>query len=298
MEKKTIALACRMDSERAIKLTKRIFELLVKKGEVIYLETRIAPKIFPHNGRDLNEMTAENTKFLVSIGGDGTLLRVSGGLSQNNPPPILGVNVGSVGFLDESNDRTIFKDINKVLNGEFSIEKCSKIAPYIVKNGEEIKLRNALNEVLVVSSKNSKVLQTSIKINGVFINRSYLDGVIVSTSIGSTAYNLSAGGAIVSPQLEIMQLTPLNSFAGFGVRPIVLPIDSVIEITLLRPRLNAKIIIDGQQTIKKIQPNTKIIVRKANSQAKFIRFNDSYFKRLRKKIIGGIRVPLDDSPEE
>jgi NAD+ kinase len=298
MEKKTIALACRMDSERAIKLTKRIFELLVKKGEVIYLETRIAPKIFPHNGRDLNEMTAENTKFLVSIGGDGTLLRVSGGLSQKNPPPILGVNVGSVGFLDESNDRTIFKDINKVLNGEYSIEKCSKIAPYIVKNGEEIKLRNALNEVLVVSSKSSKVLQTSIKINGVFINRSYLDGVIVSTSIGSTAYNLSAGGAIVSPKLEIMQLTPLNSFAGFGVRPIVLPIDSEIEITLIRPRLNAKIIIDGQQTIKKIQPNTKIIVRKANSQAKFIRFNDSYFKRLRKKIIGGIRVPLDDSPEE
>jgi len=298
MEKKTIALACRMDSERAIKLTKRIFELLVKKGEVIYLETRIAPKIFPHNGRDLNEMTAENTKFLVSIGGDGTLLRVSGGLSQNNPPPILGVNVGSVGFLDESNDRTIFKDINLVLNGEYSIEKCSKIAPYIVKNGEEIKLRNALNEVLVVSSKSSKVLQTSIKINGIFINRSYLDGVIVSTSIGSTAYNLSAGGAIVSPKLEIMQLTPLNSFAGFGVRPIVLPIDSEIEITLIRPRLNAKIIIDGQQTIKKIQPNTKIIVRKANSQAKFIRFNDSYFKRLRKKIIGGIRVPLDDSPEE
>lgn len=298
MEKKTIALACRMDSERAIKLTKRIFELLVKKGEVIYLETRIAPKIFPHNGRDLNEMTAENTKFLVSIGGDGTLLRVSGGLSQNNPPPILGVNVGSVGFLDESNDRTIFKDINKVLNGEFDIEKCSKIAPFIVKNGEEIKLRNALNEVLVVSSKSSKVLQISIKINGFFINRSYLDGVIVSTSIGSTAYNLSAGGAIVSPKLEIMQLTPLNSFAGFGVRPIVLPIDSEIEIILIRPRLNAKIIIDGQQTIKKIQPNTKIIVRKANSQAKFIRFNDSYFKRLRKKIIGGIRVPLDDSPEE
>ena len=298
MEKKTIALACRMDSERAIKLTKRIFELLVKKGEVVYLETRIAPKIFPHNGRDLNEITAQNTKFLISIGGDGTLLRVSGGLSQNNPPPILGVNVGSVGFLDESNDRTIFKDINKVLNGEYSIEKCSKIAPYIVKNGEEIKLRNALNEVLIVSSKSSKVLQTSIKINGVFINRSYLDGVIVSTSIGSTAYNLSAGGAIVSPKLEIMQLTPLNSFAGFGVRPIVLPIDSEIEITLIRPRLNAKIIIDGQQTIKKIQPNTKIIVRKANSQAKFIRFNDSYFKRLRKKIIGGIRVPLDDSPEE
>ena len=77
---------------------------------------------------------------------------------------------------------------------------------------------------------------------------------------------------------------------------------SEIEINLLRPRLTAKIVIDGQQTIKKIQPHTKIRIRKANSQTKFIRLSqnqyENYFKRLRKKIIGTIRVPLDDSPEE
>ncbi len=298
MPKKSIALACRLDSERAIKLTKRIFEFLIKKGEVIYLETRIAPKIFPHNGRDLIEMTAENTKFLVSVGGDGTLLRVAGSLFQNDPPPILGVNIGSIGFLDESNERTALKDLNKVLDGEYILEKCSKITPYIVKNNEEIKLSNALNEILIVSSKSSKVLQISVKINGVFLNRSYLDGVIIATSIGSTAYNLSAGGSIVTPDLEIMQLTPLNSFARSGLRPIVLPIDSEIEIKLLRPRLNAKIIIDGQHTIKKIQPNTIIRIRKVKAQTKFIRFSQSYFKRLRKKILGTIYIPRDDSPEE
>lgn len=298
MSKKSIALACRLDSERAIKLTKRIFEFLIKKGEVIYLETRIAPKIFPHNGRDLIEMTAENTKFLVSVGGDGTLLRIAGSLFQNDPPPILGVNIGSIGFLDESNERTAFKDLNKVLNGEYILEKCSKITPYIVKNNEEIKLSNALNEILIVSSKSSKVLQISVKINGVFLNRSYLDGVIIATSNGSTAYNLSAGGSIVTPDLEIMQLTPLNSFARSGLRPIVLPIDSEIEIKLLRPRLNAKIIIDGQHTIKKIQPNTIIRIRKVKAQTKFIRFSQSYFKRLRKKILGTIYIPRDDSPEE
>ena len=298
MPKKSIALACRLDSERAIKLTKRIFEFLIKKGEIIYLETRIAPKIFPHNGRDLIEMTAENTKFLVSVGGDGTLLRVAGSLFQNDPPPILGVNIGSIGFLDESNERTAFKDLNKVLDGEYILEKCSKITPYIVKNNEEIKLSNALNEILIVSSKSSKVLQISVKINGVFLNRSYLDGVIIATSIGSTAYNLSAGGSIVTPDLEIMQLTPLNSFARSGLRPIVLPIDSEIEIKLLRPRLNAKIIIDGQHTIKKIQPNTIIRIRKVKAQTKFIRFSQSYFKRLRKKILGTIYIPRDDSPEE
>jgi NAD+ kinase len=299
MEKKPIALACRLDSERAIKLTRRIFDFLVQKGEVVYLETRIAPKIFPHNGMDLNEMNANNIKFIVIIGGDGSILRVAHGLSQQDPPPIMGVNVGSIGFLDESNERIIFRDLTKVLNGDYTLEVCSKITAYIVKNSGEIKLTNALNEVLIISSKSSKVLQISIRIDGVFLNRSYLDGVIISTPTGSTAYNLSAGGAIVNPNIEIMQITPLNSFAGSGLKPIIVPIDSEIEVQLLRPRLDAKIVIDGQQIIKRIAPNTKIRIRKANSKNKFIRFSGSYYSRLRKKIIGTVRrVPIDDSPEE
>jgi len=176
---------------------------------------------------------------------------------------------------------------------------CSKITAYIVKNSGEIRLSNALNEVLIISSKSSKVLQVSIRIDGVFLNRSYLDGIIISTPTGSTAYNLSAGGAIVNPNMESMQLTPLNSFAGSGLKPIIVPIDSEIEIQLLRPRLDAKIVIDGQQIIKSIAPNTKIRVRKAKSKNEFIRFSGSYYTRLRKKIIGTVRrVPIDDSPEE
>lgn len=298
MEKKPIAIACRMDSERAIKLAKQIFEFLVQKGEVIYLETRIAPKIFPHNGMDLGEMSSANIKFIVVVGGDGSILRVANGLSQRDPPPILGVNIGSIGFLDESNERTVFKDLIKVLNGEFDYETCSKITPYLVKNSDEIQLSNALNEVLVVSSKSSKVLQVSIRVDNIFLNRSYLDGVIISTSTGSTAYNLSAGGAIVTPNIEIMQITPLNSFAGSGLKPMIVPIDSEVEIQLLRPRLDGKIVIDGQRTIKKIPPNSKIRIRKSKSIIKFIRFDKSYFSRLRKKILSTVRIPIDDSPEE
>ena len=298
MEKKPIALACRLDSEKAINLAKDVFEFLIQKGEVVYLETRIAPKIFPHNGMDLGDMTNENIKFIIIIGGDGSVLRVAGSLSQRDPPPILGVNVGSIGFLDESNEKTIFKDLTKALKGEYEYAISSKITPYIVKNSDEIRLSDALNEVLIVSSKSSKVLQISIKINDVFLNRSYLDGVIISTSTGSTAYNLSAGGAIVNPNIEIMQITPLNSFAGSGLKPIIVSLDSVVEIQLLRPRLEAKIVIDGQQIIKRIAPNTKIRIRKSNSKNKFIRFSRNYYSRLRKKIIGTVRVPLDDSPEE
>ncbi len=299
MEKRGIALACRMDSKNAINLTKKIFDFLINKGEEVFLETRIAPRILSHNSKDLISMTSENIKFIICVGGDGSILRVTGNLPQNDAPPILGVNLGSIGFLDESNERTIFRDLNLVLNGKYNIKDCSKITPFIIKsNNEEVKLKNALNEVLIVSSKNSKVLQISVKINGVFLNRSYLDGVIVSTSTGSTAYNLSAGGAIVSSDLDIMQITPLNPFARSGLKPIILPINSEIEITLLRPRLNARIVIDGQHTIKKIQPNTRILIRKADSVTKFIRFDDSYYRRLRKKIIGTVRIPPSDSPEE
>jgi NAD+ kinase len=303
MEKKGIALACRMDSKRAIDLTKEIFEFLVEKGEEVFLETRIAPKIFSPNSMNLIEMNNSNVKALLSIGGDGTLLRVASNVSQRDPPPIMGVNVGSVGFLDESNHRKVFRDIEKILDNSYIIEECSKITPYVVKkNSEEIRLNNGLNEVLIVSSKSSKVLQVSIKVNGVFLNRSYLDGVIVSTSTGSTAYNLSAGGAILFPTLDVMQITPLNAFARSGLKPIIVPDEAVIEIKLLRPRLNAKIIIDGQKIVRNIQPNTKIRIRKAESKAKFIRISDdlysNYFRRLRKKIIGVLKIPPSDSPEE
>ena len=300
MEKKSIVLACRMDSERALDLTKRLFDFLIKKkNESVSLETRIAPKILPTSGRDLNDMTSENTKFVLSIGGDGTLLRVAGGLNQHDPPPILGVNIGSIGFLDESNERMIFKDINKILNGDFTVEKCSKISACILRNKHDEKyLGDALNEVLIVSSKNSKVLQVSIKVNGVFINRSYLDGVIISTSTGSTAYNLSAGGAIVHPSLNIMQIIPLNPYARSGLKPFILPIESDVEIQLLRPRLSARILLDGRKIFKDIQPNTRIKISKSHSIVRFIRFNESYFRRIRKKIIGMIPVPRSDSPEE
>ena len=300
MEEKSIALACRMDSDRAFDLTRKMFDFLVKKkNETVYLETRIAPKILPTNGRDLGEMTSENTKFILSIGGDGTLLRVAGNLSQQDPPPILGVNIGSIGFLDESNERAIFRDINRALNGDYTIESVSKISSYLIRGkSEEKKLGEAINEVLIVSSKNSKVLQVSIKINGIFLNRSYLDGVIISTSTGSTAYNLSAGGAIIHPSMDAIQLVALNPYARSGLKPIILPPNSEIEVQLLRPRLNGRILIDGRKIIKAIQPGTKILIRKSNSVVKFIRFDDRYYSRLRKKIIGMVRIPRDDSPEE
>ncbi len=304
MTSKGILIATRMDKKKAVELTRSIFNFLRKKNIDVYVETRLSPKFDGLYAKDLSTVTADLIDCVIVVGGDGTIMRVSNSLNQSNPPPILGVNIGSIGFLDETNERKVFKDLEKVINEEYIIEKVAKITAYIAKkNSEELKLSNSLNEILIISSKSSKVLQISVKINGVFLNRSYCDGIILSTSTGSTAYNLSAGGAIVFPNLNIIQLTSLNPFARAGLKPIIVPIDSEIEIELLRPRLNAKIIIDGQQEYKEIQPGSLIRIRKADSEFKFIRLSDdlykNYFKRLKKKIIGvGLKVPLEDSPEE
>jgi NAD+ kinase len=303
MENKGILIAARMDKKEAIDLARSIFDFLREKGEDVYYETRLSPKFDGIHSKDLISATHDIIKFVIVIGGDGSVMRVASGLDQDNPPPIFGVNIGSIGFLDETNEIKVYKDLEKVLNGDYILEEVSKITAYLIKsNSEKTKLKNALNEVLIVSSTHSKVLQVSIKINGVYLNRSYLDGVIVSTSTGSTAYNLSAGGAIVFPTLDVLQITSLNAFGRSGLKPIVVPIDSEIEIKLLRPRLNAKVIIDGRHFYEQIQPNTRIIVTRANSSFKFIRLSrdldKSYFKRLKRKIIGALKVPLQDSPEE
>ncbi|TXT67252.1 MAG: NAD kinase [Promethearchaeota archaeon] len=299
----TVLLASRMDKKNAMDLSRNIFNFLRDKGIEVSVETRLSPKFDGLYAKDLSTVVADEIDCVIVVGGDGSIMRVSNSLNQENPPPVLGVNIGSIGFLDETNQKRVFKDLEKVIKGEFIIEEVSKITAYLVKkNSEEIKLGNALNEILIISSKSSKVLQIAVKINGVFLSRSYSDGVIISTSTGSTAYNLSAGGAIVFPTIDIMQLTTLNPFARSGLKPIIVPIDSEIEIELLRPRLNAKIIIDGQKEFKEIQPSSVIKIRKADTKFKFIRLSDdlnhNYFTRLKKKIIGYLKVPLEDSPEE
>jgi NAD+ kinase len=303
MENKGILIAARMDKKEAIELARSIFDFLREKGEEVYYETRLSPKFDGYHSKDLNSATNDIIRFVIVIGGDGSVMRVASGLDQQNPPPIFGVNIGSIGFLDETNEIKVYKDLKQVLKGHYIVEEVSKITAYLIKsNSEKTKLKNALNEVLIVSSTHSKVLQVSIKINGVYLNRSYLDGVIISTSTGSTAYNLSAGGAIVFPTLDVLQITSLNAFGRSGLKPIVVPIDSEIEIKLLRPRLNAKVILDGRHFYEQIQPKTRIIVTKADSKFKFIRLSKnldkSYFKRLKRKIIGTLKVPLEDSPEE
>jgi len=293
-----IAIACRLDKQNAIDLVSQIIDYFKQKNVKFLLESRIAQKFSSYFQKELSKMNDQNVRIILSIGGDGTILRICQNLSSN-PPPIIGLNIDSVGFLDEFElkKNNIYEFLDKIIENNYNIENFQKLATYYNDN----RLKDALNEVYIVSSKLSKVLHVRIKIDGILYNNAYLDGVIISTPIGSTAYTLSAGGSIIDPRLKLIQIVPVNPFAAGGaLKPIILPIKSKIEIELLRPNLNAYIIIDGREEYK-IAPKSVIRVTNSENEIKFARLENSinnFYNKLRTKILSGPKIPEDDSPEE
>ncbi|MHA1646502.1 MAG: NAD(+)/NADH kinase, partial [Promethearchaeota archaeon] len=149
-DERSVGIACRLDSPKALKVVQFITDYLLQRKEKISYETRISSKFIRHFAKNLEDMTVHNTKFLISVGGDGTVLRIAHNLPKVDPPIILGVNLGSVGFLDESDadPEILKKDLDKVFKGEFFVDKSSRLSTFIGKH----KLPLALNEVLIISS--------------------------------------------------------------------------------------------------------------------------------------------------
>jgi NAD+ kinase len=296
-DNRAVGIACRLDSPETIKVVQFITDYLLKRKEKIYYETRISSKFIRHFAKNLGDMTIDNTKFIISVGGDGTVLRVAQNIPKVKTPPILGVNMGSVGFLDESDKDTLERDLDSVFNGDYFVEHCARLTTYV---GNQ-KLPHALNEVLIISSKPSKVLYVNIVIDGAYFTSSYLDGLIISTHTGSTAYALSAGGVLMDPRVDVFEIVPLNPFAGTGaLRPLIVPTSAEILIKLQRPRLNGLIVIDGQ-TEYKVSPQINITIRKSDSDISFIRFRENlqegYFERVRNKILFSRKL-ADDSLDD
>lgn len=294
---RAIGIACRLDSPEALDVVQFISDYLLSRNEKILYETRISSKFLRHLACNLSDMNVENVKFIISVGGDGTVLRVVQNLAKENPPPILGVNLGSVGFLDETDaeQEHLKRDLDRVLQSDYRLERSARLSTFIGNH----RLPTALNEVLVISSKPSKVLYVNVKVDGAEFTSSYLDGLIISTHTGSTAYALSAGGCLLDPRLNGFEIVPLNPFVGTGIfRPLLVPMEAVIEIKLQRPRLNGLVIIDGQREFK-VAPEVNIKIQRAKTDITFIRFSElvaGYFDKLRKKILFN-RQLTDNSPE-
>lgn len=243
----------------------------------------------------LNKMTeadARGLDMVISLGGDGTILSTARAVSKYELP-ILGINIGNLGFLSSAEFSDIKECIGKIVKGEYVIEerlmlKCT------FKLGNSTKEKYLLNEAVISKGTLARILEYSIKIDGRYYTNFKADGIIVSTPTGSTAYSLSAGGPIMYPTLDLMSITPICPLS-LGIRTMVLDSNSEINIHIKNKLQSVYLTLDGQEAFE-IKEDNSISITKAPWKCRLIRVTGyDYFEVLRKKIISRTKECEGDS---
>ena len=209
----------------------------------------------------VRDMRDAGVEIVVSVGGDGTVLRNIS--KMENPLPILGINMGTLGFLVDVNPEDAIETIGNVLNG-FTYNERSRLA--VSLNGEP--LPPATNEVVLITARPAKILTFRISVDECEFKELRADGVVFATPTGSTAYAMSAGGPIIDPRVDAALIVPIAPFK-LSSRPSVVPANSVIKVEITIPEKEAVVVIDGQHSYTILEPDV-VTLTKAKHPARFV----------------------------
>ena len=233
----------------------------------------------------LEPEAAPQADLTVVVGGDGTLLAAAR-LLGDRQVPILAINHGGLGFLTEVTLEEMYPAIERVLAGHFITEHRMMMDVGVARANRRIAAYRALNDVVINKGTLSRMIELETLVDRQYVSRFRADGLIVATPTGSTAYNLSAGGPIISPTMSAMVMTPICSHTLTN-RPIVLPPGVKIEIVLTSVQDDVQVTVDGQVGMK-LENNDKITVEKSDIAVKLVAPADkNYFDVLRGKLKWG-----------
>lgn len=234
---------------------------------------------------DEQEELTEEIDLLVVLGGDGTMLRAAR-LLGNHSAPVLGVNFGFLGYLTEFTLAEMFAALDSLREGQFTLDQRMLLDVQLHRDGQTSWLPRALNEAVLSKAMAVQMNELECHINGMFVNHFRADGMIVATPTGSTAYSLSAGGPILHPSMSAILLTPICPHM-LSNRPVVVPGESVIDLTFKRGGEDLVLTVDGQVAIN-LQPADRITVRRSETTFNLVRpTNRNYFEVLRTKLKWG-----------
>jgi NAD+ kinase len=279
---KRIGIVAKRGEPEAVKAVRDFLQGLEGRGYRFFLESEVASNL-KMRGYPRKEIPRKSD-IIVVFGGDGTLLSVAR-LVGDLGVPILGVNLGGLGFITELGRDEIRREIDKVFSGKCGFEERIMLLADVYRGRRKVIQHNALNDVVLNKSALSRMFELEISINGKYVSTFRADGMIISTPTGSTAHSLSAGGPILYPTLESFLMTPICPHT-LTSRPIVLPDTFVLEATIKNGD-NIYLTLDGQVGFP-LKVHDRIKIRKADYKTKFIVLHDrDYFQILRTKLKWG-----------
>jgi NAD+ kinase len=281
-----VGLACKCTSKAALALAQSLESALRRRGLEVSFDTDTAAAL-GRTGGLARERLARSSDLVIVVGGDGTLLSVARAAPTSTP--VLGINVGVLGFLAGLSRNEALQRLDEVLAGEFREDRRRRLDVVVAGRTRPRRFR-ALNDAVLNKEALARISTFRVDLDGRAVSEFRADGVIVATPTGSTAYNLSAGGPILHPQLPAVVITPICPHT-LSQRPLVVPSDTVIGLRILDPQPRpggVYLTLDGQEGLP-IGPESAVEVRSAASPVTLLRPPEAdHFEKLAEKLNWGI----------
>jgi len=278
-----IGFITNIEKDYNLDFTKKLIDYVIKNGASAILNCKFSNILSKVDFVENDSQLCQNADFVIVLGGDGTMLGVAR-KSAFYKTPILGINLGTLGYLTDVEKKDAIKAIDKVFNNEYTIEKRMMLEACLENETAGRGINIALNEVCV-NNTYSRMIKIKLEINNNFINECKCDGIIVSTPTGSTAYSLSAGGPILKPDTELIAIThvcPHNLYT----RPFVVSGDDVVKISACSNYDNIMMVsFDGQECVD-LKNDDKIVIKRSQHCTRIIKTTAlSFYDILRRKMV-------------
>ena len=260
-------------------LSQRKYDVVVDRETTSYLRERTPV--------EREAMASYNPQFAIVLGGDGTLLAAARVFAKSCVP-ILGVNLGSLGFLTEVPLSELYENLEAAINGSCEMDSRTMLCCQLWRGGKLISEHDALNDIVAAQGAIARMSEFSVSVDGLFVSNYKADGLIVATPTGSTAYSLAAGGPVVVPTVDALVITPISPHALTN-RPLVVQGGVEVKVSASLRENEAFLTVDGQVGIP-LQDGDEILCRRSGRCVKLMRVNGNrFFEVLRNKLHWGQR---------
>ena len=258
-------------------------ELVIEEKflEILYKEDIVAKK---YNTFASHKDLDSSFDILISIGGDGTILRAATFI-RDSGIPILGVNAGRLGFLAKVQKENIEAFLQIVLEKKYTISERTLLSMDCSPNCSEININFAMNEVSVSRKDTTSMITIETYLNGEYLNSYWADGLIISTPTGSTGYSMSCGGPILTPEVKALVITPIAPH-NLNARPLVVPDDTEIKLKISGREEQYLVSLDSR--ITSINNNSELVIKKTSFKINMVEIlEETFLKTLRNKLLWG-----------